>query len=80
MIGSLFFTAICLCGICFGIYFCVKAKKPCVKQESSPVHESSLKLNYSTVENYSIAGTDTEQEDRFNHCDYQPPNALPHTE
>ena len=77
VIGSLSFAVICLCGICFGVYFSVKAKKPCVKQESSPIHESSIKLNYSAVENYSST-TDSEQEERLD-C-YQPPNPLSHTE
>ena len=83
--GSLLFTIVCLFGICFGIYFCVKAKKPCTKTgpssvlESSSVYESSIKLNYSAVENCDSTGSDSEREERFDH--YQPPAApLPHNE
>lgn len=76
MAGSLLFLIVCLIGICFGIYFGAKAKKPCTKDKHSPVHDSSIKLNYSIVENLDSTCTNSEQEERFNHR-YQPPTPLP---
>ena len=73
--GSILFGLICLLGTCVGIYFGVKAKKPCVKPEPSADHESSIKLNYSAViESNDSTYTDSEQEERFNN--YQPPTPL----
>ena len=77
MAGSLLFAIICLIGVCYGIYFSAKAKKPCVKSDTSDIHESSIKLNYSAVENYDSTCTDSEQEDRFDRYHYQPPAPLP---
>ena len=74
--GSFLFAMICLIGTCYSIYFSVKAKKPCVKPEPSEIRESSIKLNYSAVENYDSTCTDSEQEDRFDHNHYQPPAPL----
>lgn len=80
VVGSLLFAIICLFGFCFGIYFSVKAKKPCKKTEpsaESTVPESLVKLNYSAVQNCDN-GTDSEQEERFGHrhCEYEPPSPL----
>ena len=72
IVGSLVFGMICLFGVCCGIYFSARAKKPCFKSESLDP-ESSVKLNYSAVENSDGTCTDSEQEEKF---DYQPPTPL----
>ena len=74
--GSLLVTIICIFGVCCGIYFSGKAKKPYCKHDSSVDHDSSVKLNYSAVYNSDGTCTDSEQEEKFDHLHYQPPTPL----
>ena len=74
--GSLLVTIICIFGVCCGIYFSGKAKKPYCKHDSSVDHDSSVKLNYSAVYNSDGTCTDSEQEEKFDHPHYQPPTPL----
>ena len=76
IVGSLLFGMICLFGVCCGIYFCARAKKPCFKSKSLEDSESSVKLNYSAVNNSDGTCTDSEQEEKFDHSHYQPPTPL----